>query len=98
MPLHPEDNIGNTMNVSPAENYENIFARNCGAFSPLVGDPSPDANQYDSGSGPARPVTPTPFGEFVDQAIISNYIKPTIDRPFWGSTHKEKYEHAPYSC
>ena len=96
MPLHLEDNIGGTMNVSPAENYENIFARNSGASSPLVGDPSPDANQYDSGSSPIGPTTPTPFGEFVDRAIVSNYIKSTIDQPFWGSTREEKYKHTPY--
>jgi len=93
MPLHPEDDIGDAMNVSPAENYENIF-RNFGAFSPLVEDPSPDANQYDSGSSPIGPVTPTPFGEFVDRAITSNYVEPTIDptypdlgRPSYNAYH-----------
>lgn len=89
-PLHFEDDICDAMNVSPAENYENIFARNFGAFSPLLEDPSPDANHYDSGSSPIGPVTPTPFGEFVDRAITSDYVEPTID-PTYPDLGRQSY-------
>ena len=71
------DETGDMMNVSPFEDYDKIFARNFGAFSPLLEDPSPDANQYDSGSSPIGPVTPTPFGDFIDRAITSGHIDPT---------------------
>lgn len=67
------------MNVSPIENYDKIFARNFGAFSPLLEDPFPDADQCDSGSSPIGPVTPTPFGDFIDRAITSSYIEPSTD-------------------
>jgi len=76
---HHEGDPSDTMNVSPIENYDNFFARNFGAFSPLLEDPSPDANQYDPCSSPIGPVTPTPFGDFIDRAITSNYVEPTID-------------------
>ena len=69
------------MNVSPIENYHKIFARNFGAFSPLLEDPSPDANQCE-GSSPIGPVTPTPFGDFIDRAIPNGYTDPTIDSAF----------------
>jgi len=79
------------MNVSPTQNYDNIFARKFGAFSPLLEDPSPDANQYDSGSSPVGPVTPTPFGEFVDRAITNNYVESTID-PTYTDLGRQSYD------
>jgi len=85
---HAED--GDTMNVSPIENYDNFFARNFGAFSPLVEDPSPDAHQYDPCSSPIGPVTPTPFGDFIDRAITSNYVEPTID-PTYPDLGRQSY-------
>ena len=85
-PLRTEDDTVDMMNVSPIEYYDKIFARNFGAFSPLLENPSPDANQCDSGSSPIGPITPTPFGDFIDRAIPSGYIKPTID-----STYLQSY-------
>lgn len=79
IPARNEDETGDTMNVSPIESYDKIFASNFGAFSPVLEDPSPDANQYDSGSSPIGPITPTPFGDFIDRAITSGYIESTID-------------------
>lgn len=75
-PSHTQDDM---MSVSPIESYDKVLARNFGAFSPLLEDPSPDANQCDSGSSPIGPVTPTPFGDFIDRAITSSCIEPTID-------------------
>ena len=77
-PLRIEGEAGDVMNVSPIENYDKILARNFGTFSPLLEDPSPDA-QCDSGSSPIGPVTPTPFVDFIDRAITSGYIRPSID-------------------
>ena len=88
-PLHPEDDSGDTMNVSPVENYK-FFARNFDAFSPLVEDPSPDANKYDPGSSPIGPITPTPFGDFIDRAITANYVEPPID-PTYPDLGRQSY-------
>jgi len=78
------------MNISPGESYDNIFARSFGAFSPLLEDPSPDTKQYDSGSSPIGPITPTPFGDFIDRAITGNYVEPTID-PTYPDLSRQSY-------
>ena len=77
VPSRTEDEASDMMNISPIDNYDKIFVRNFGAFSPLLEAPSPDAGQYDSGSSPIGPVTPTPFGDFIDRAITNSYIDPT---------------------
>jgi hypothetical protein len=79
------------MNVSPIENYDKIFARNFGTFSPLLEDPSPDANQCDSGSSPIGPVTPTPFGDFIDRAITGGYNEHTIG-PTYPDLGRQSYD------
>ena len=79
IPPHPEDDTGDAMDVSPVEDCDIFFASNIGAFSPLLEDPSPDANKYDPRSSPIGPITPTPFADFIDRAITSNYVEPTID-------------------
>lgn len=95
-PPRTEDGTGDMMNVSPIENFDKIFARNFGAFSPLLEDPSPDANRCDSGPSPIGPITPTPFGEFIDRAITSSCIEPAIDQTYsrsYNTYHGNQQQH-----
>jgi hypothetical protein len=92
IPFHPENDIGDGMNVSPIESYDRILTRNFGAFSPLLEDPSPDTNQYDPGSSPLGPITPTPFGDFIDRAITSTDVEPTID-PTYPDLGRQPYDY-----
>ena len=85
-PFRAEDDTSDVMNASPTESYNKIFARTFGAFSPLLEDPFPDTDQCDPGSSPIGPVTPTPFGDFIDRAITSGYTDPTYLRSY-GSYH-----------
>ena len=89
-PLHSEDDTGDTMDVSPTEDYVKFLARNLGAFSPLLEDPSPDANKYDPCSSPIGPITPTPFADFIDRAITSNHAEPAID-PTYPDLGRQSY-------